>query len=166
MSRWQPERLPEEVRRMASEAARSAGVSLPLWLSRAIREASAAETAASGPPPISPAAQKVLTVLAAAVARGDMQPLDEGRSYLRLATEFGLSAEEMAAAVGRPRDHVARQLRLISLPEHVVQLIERRALSVEHAYALFEATDPAQLGLAVQALGRAVEAARAGERGP
>ena len=165
MSRWHPERLPDEVRQMASAAAHAAGVSLPLWLSRAIRDASAAESAAGAPRPIPPAAQKILALLKGTVAHGDLPTLEEARSYRRLATEFGLSAEEISQSVGRPHEHVARQLRLSALPENVVQLIERRALSVEHAYALLEAKDPASLGQAVQALGRAVQSTRANERG-
>lgn len=162
--RWQPALVPMAARRLAETAAREAGVSLALWLSRAVRTVSAAESAAAAPRPIPSAAQKVLAVLAETLAREEVPPLEEGRSYLRLTTEFGLSADEIAAVVQMPRDHVARRLRLVGLPDNVCQLIERRVLSVEHAYALIEAKDPASLAQAVQALGRAVETTR-GERG-
>jgi ParB family chromosome partitioning protein len=165
--RWQPERLPEEVRRMAEAAAARAGMPLALWLVRVVQEASASERPAISMPerPIGSAAQAALAVLAQNLRHGDFPPLDEARTYLRLMTEFGLSAAEITAAVGRPRDHVARALRLLGLPESVRRLIERRALSAEHAYALIEAEDPAALAEAVLALGLAADETRRRARG-
>lgn len=163
--RWQPERLPEEVRRMAEAAADRAGMPLALWLVRLVHEASAAERLPAPERPIGSAAQVALSVLAQNLRYEDFPPLDEARTYLRLMTEFGLSPAEITAAVGRPRDHVARALRLLGLPETVRRLIERRALSAEHAYALIEAEDPAALAEAVLALGLAADETRRRARG-
>jgi ParB family transcriptional regulator, chromosome partitioning protein len=158
--RWQPKLLSPEARRMAEAAARQAGLSLALWLARTIRQASSAEHV----PPrasVSGAAAKALTLLAETLQPGSAPPLDEARAYLRLMTEFRLSIGEIAAGVGRPRKHVVRALRLLALPQNVRQLIEQRALSADHAYALTDADDPERLAQAVLALGLAADEARA-----
>lgn len=157
--RWRPERLPPEVRRLAEAAAQKARLPLGQWLGQVIRatgaiERVAPESTASG------AAQKTLALLAEALRSGDCPPLDEARTYLRLINEFGLSAAEIAAGVGRPQAHVARALQLLTLPQSVRRLIEQRALSAEHAYALLEAQDPARLAQATLALGLAADETR------
>jgi ParB-like chromosome segregation protein Spo0J len=157
--RWQPQRLPEDVRRLAETAAAEAGLPLPIWLRRLIEESAAAESAASRP--ASAAAHKALTLLAENLRYDHFPPLDEARAYRRLTTEFGLSASDIATGVGRPAEQVTRALKLLGLPEKVQQLIERRALSPAHAYALIEAEDPEGLAEAVLALGLAVDETRA-----
>jgi len=157
--RWQPDRLPEQVRRMAEAAARAAGLSLKQWLGRVVRAASAIERVAPEHA-VSGAAQKALALLADALEPGTFPPLDEARAYLRLMTEFGLSAGEISRAVSRPSEHIARALRLLALPQSVRELIERRALSAEHAYALLDGKDPASLAEAALALGLAADETR------
>lgn len=157
--RWQPARLPREVRRMAEAAAQQAQLSLPEWLGQVIRATSALERVA--PDAVGTgAAQKALALLAEALRSDDFPPLDEARAYLRLITEFGFGAGEIAQAVARPSAHVARALRLLTLPPHVRELIERRALSAGHAYALLDAQDPESLAQAVLALGLAADETR------
>jgi hypothetical protein len=157
--RWQPERLPQEVRRLAEAAALQAGLPLTEWLRRVVRAASAIERVAP-PPGLSPAAQKALSALAEALKPGTYPPLDEARMYLRLMSEFGLTTADIAAGLARPREHIERALRLLRLPETVRRLIERRSLSAEHAYALLDAKDPESLAQAVRALGHATEEMR------
>ena len=98
--------------------------------------------------------------MAEALRPGDYPPLNEARAYYRLMSEFGLSVGEIARGVGRSRDQVARALRLLALPPGVCELIERRALSAEHAYALTDAQDPEGLAQAVLALGLAADETR------
>ncbi len=157
--RWQPERLPREVRRMAEAAAQQARLPLGQWLGEVIRATSAIEQVAPEST-ASGAARKALALLAGALRSGDCPPLDEARTYLRLITEFGLSAAEVAEGVDRPQAHVARALQLLTLPQSVRRLIEQRALSAEHAYALLEARDPARLAEATLALGLAADETR------
>ncbi len=144
---------------MAEAAAQQAQLSLAQWLGQVIRATSALERVAPEPA-ASAAAQKALTLLAEALGASDVPPLDEARAYLRLFTEFGLSAAEIADAVGRSQAHIARALRLLTLPQNVRQLIERRALSAAHAYALLDAQDPENLAQAALALGLAADETR------
>ena len=160
-ARWQPERLPPEVRRMAEAAARASGLSLRQWLGSVVRAQSAIERAAPDSDPVaSGAAQRALAMLADTLRGRDMPPFDEARAYFRLISEFGLNGEEIARGVGKPPEHVARALRLLTLPQKVRRLVERRALSAEHAYALIDAKDPENLASAVLALGLAADETR------
>jgi ParB/RepB/Spo0J family partition protein len=144
---------------MAEAAAQAAGVPLRQWLASVIRAASAIEHAAPDPATAG-AVQRALAMLAETLAGGDFPPLAEAHAYFRLVNEFGLEPEAIARGVGRSPDHVARALRLLTLPQSVRQMIERRALSAEHAYALIDAQDPESLAQAVLALGLAVDETR------
>ena len=86
--------------------------------------------------------------------RDDLSPVDEARGYDRLLAEFSLTQQEVADAVGRDRSTVANALRLLKLPEPVLQMLHEGLLTVGHARALL-ALDDAR---AVTALAREVVA--------
>jgi ParB family chromosome partitioning protein len=161
--RWRPDHLSEEARRLAESAARRDGVPLRHWLAQAIRRASSAENVPA-PTALARAAAKSLALLAQSLASPVFPPLDEARAYHRLMREFGLSMGEIAAGIARPREHVERALRLLALPASVRELVERRALSAEHAYALTESRDPGSLAQAAPAHGLAADEPRAPAR--
>ena len=68
--------------------------------------------------------------------RVDLNPIEEARAYTRLSDEEGLSQADIAQMVDKSRSHVANLMRLLSLPEDVVALVEKEALSMGHARAL------------------------------
>jgi ParB family chromosome partitioning protein len=74
--------------------------------------------------------------------RHDLSPVDEARGYERLIAEFSLTQQDIADAVGRDRSTVANALRLLKLPEAVLQLLHDGALTVGHARALLGLADP------------------------
>lgn len=74
--------------------------------------------------------------------RDDLSPVDEARGYDRLLAEFSLTQQDVADAVGRDRSTVANALRLLKLPEPVLQLLHEGGLSVGHARALLALDDP------------------------
>lgn len=74
--------------------------------------------------------------------RDDLSPVDEARGYDRLLAEFSLTQQDVADAVGRDRSTVANALRLLKLPEPVLQMLHEGALSVGHARALLALDDP------------------------
>ncbi|MDR7386227.1 MAG: ParB/RepB/Spo0J family partition protein [Armatimonadota bacterium] len=82
--------------------------------------------------------------------RQDLNPVERARAYRRLVQEFGLSQQEIARLVGRSQPAVANTLRLLSLPQEVLQAVEKGQLSEAHARLLLEVEDP----------GRRVELAR------
>ena len=68
--------------------------------------------------------------------REDLNPVEEGRAYQRLADNDGMSQAEIAKLVDKSRSHVANLQRLLQLPDVVLDLVEEGALSMGHARAL------------------------------
>jgi ParB family transcriptional regulator, chromosome partitioning protein len=68
--------------------------------------------------------------------REDLNPVEEGRAYHRLAAEEGMTQAEIARLVDKSRSHVANLQRLLELPEAVLELVEAGTLSMGHARAL------------------------------
>ena len=73
--------------------------------------------------------------------REDLNPVDEALAYQRLADEFGLTQDQIGAAVGKDRASVANHLRLLRLPEEVRGDLASGALSMGHARALLALPD-------------------------
>jgi len=72
------------------------------------------------------------------VQRTDLNPIEEASAYKRLADDFGLSQEEIAAKVGRDRSTVANALRLLTLPRAVREALISRQVTAGHARALLQ----------------------------
>jgi ParB family chromosome partitioning protein len=68
--------------------------------------------------------------------REDLNPVEEAEAYQRLATEFGLTQEEIAKRVGKSRTAVTNALRLLSLEQAFRDLLSQGRLSAGHARAL------------------------------
>lgn len=77
--------------------------------------------------------------------REDLNAMEEAKGYQRLAEEFGHSHEEIAAAIGKSRPHVANMIRLLQLPSSVQSMVTNGDLSAGHARALLNAENPALL---------------------
>jgi ParB family chromosome partitioning protein len=75
--------------------------------------------------------------------RESLNPVDEALAYQRLADEFSLTQEQIAAAVGKDRSSVANFMRLLKLPEEVRADLASGALSTGHARALLALPDAA-----------------------
>lgn len=68
--------------------------------------------------------------------RADLNPVEEAKGYHRLIVEFGLTQEEAAQSVGKSRPAIANAMRLLALPEEVLQFLEGGQISAGHARAL------------------------------
>jgi ParB family chromosome partitioning protein len=75
--------------------------------------------------------------------REGLNPIDEALAYQRLADEFSLTQEQIAAAVGKDRSSVANFMRLLKLPEEVRADLASGTLSTGHARALLALPDAA-----------------------
>ena len=74
--------------------------------------------------------------------REDLNPIEEAKGYRSLMSDYGLTQEETARSVGRSRPTVANALRLLTLSEPVLSLVESGQLSAGHARALIPLEDP------------------------
>lgn len=86
--------------------------------------------------------------------REDLNPAEEARGYQALMEDYGLTQEQVAQRIGKSRPAVANTLRLLSLPEDLMQLVEEGQLSAGHARAILGAPTAA---LQRQAAKKAVE---------
>ena len=75
--------------------------------------------------------------------REGLNPVDEALAYQRLADDFSLTQEQIAAAVGKDRSSVANFLRLLKLPDEVRAELASGTLSTGHARALLALPDAA-----------------------
>jgi ParB family transcriptional regulator, chromosome partitioning protein len=73
--------------------------------------------------------------------RENLNPVDEALAYQRLAEDFSLTQDQIAAAVGKDRSSVANFIRLLRLPEEVRGDLATGALSTGHARALLPLPD-------------------------
>lgn len=70
------------------------------------------------------------------IQREDLNPVEEARGYGALIERFGLTQDQVAKQVGRDRSTVANMLRLLALPEEVLEMLRVGELSTGHARAL------------------------------
>ena len=70
------------------------------------------------------------------VQREDLNPIEEALAYDALIDRFGLTQEQVARQVGKSRSTIANLLRLLELPDEVLELVKDGALSEGHARAL------------------------------
>jgi len=78
------------------------------------------------------------------IQREDLNPLEEARALERLISEFGITHQQAADAVGRSRAAVSNLLRLLELAPEITALVESRELEMGHARALLALTQRRQ----------------------
>jgi ParB family chromosome partitioning protein len=95
------------------------------------------------------------TALIENIQREDLNPIEEAGAYRRLVSEFALTQEQIADAVGKDRSSVANCLRLLKLPDEIRAEVASRTLSMGHARALLAIEDgAAQRRLAREVIAR------------
>lgn len=82
--------------------------------------------------------------------REDLNSVEEARGYDRLKREFGLTQEEVASATGKARSTIANSLRLLALPNAVLELLSQGSLEKGHAKLLVSLDPNKALNLAKQ----------------
>jgi ParB family chromosome partitioning protein len=70
------------------------------------------------------------------VQRHDLNPLEEAQGYQRLINEFNYDQGKVSKFIGKSRSYITNSLRLLTLPEDVIKLIEKQKLSAGHAKIL------------------------------
>jgi ParB family transcriptional regulator, chromosome partitioning protein len=86
------------------------------------------------------------------MARQDLNPVDAARACAALVDELGLSKEEVGRRVGRSRAAISNMVRLLELPDEILQMLESGELSEGHGRAILQLRDrSAQRALARRA---------------
>ena len=78
------------------------------------------------------------------IQRENLNPLEEAHALERLISEFDLTHQEAAEAVGRSRASVSNLLRLLDLSDKVKSMVEKREIEMGHARALLAVSNKTQ----------------------
>ncbi len=70
------------------------------------------------------------------VQRNDLNPLEEAQGYQRLINDFSYDQEKVSKFIGKSRSYITNCLRILTLPNDVLNLIEAKKLSTGHAKIL------------------------------
>ena len=70
------------------------------------------------------------------VQRKDLNPVEEAESYNNLIQNFGYDHEKVSQFIGKSRSHISNSIRLLSLPEKILDLIRNNKISQGHAKVL------------------------------
>ncbi len=73
--------------------------------------------------------------------RENLNPIEEARGYNELIESYDMTQEEVAKTVGRSRSAVSNSMRLLSLPDEVLEMLENGEISVGHGKALLSFDD-------------------------
>ena len=70
------------------------------------------------------------------VQRQDLNPIEEARGYQRLIDDFNYNQDKLSKFIGKSRSYIANSLRLLSLNEEILVMVENKNLSAGHARSL------------------------------
>ncbi len=79
------------------------------------------------------------------VQRQDLNSIEEARGYQKLIDDFNYNQEKLSKFIGKSRSYIANSLRLLSLPEEVLLMVEQGNLSAGHARSLIGLNNPADI---------------------
>jgi ParB family chromosome partitioning protein len=77
--------------------------------------------------------------------RTDLNPIEEALGYRQLKEEYGMTQEQIAKSVSKSRPAVANAMRLLSLPEAVIDMLRENKLTAGHAKPLLSLVTAAQM---------------------
>ena len=70
------------------------------------------------------------------VQRHDLNPFEEAQGYKRLIDEFSYDQEKVSKFIGKSRSYITNSLRILTLPDEVIKLLEKQKLTAGHAKIL------------------------------
>ncbi len=76
------------------------------------------------------------------VQRQDLNAIEEARGYQRLIEEFSYNQEKLSKFIGKSRSYIANSLRLLSLSDDILLMVEDGKLSAGHARSLIGIQNP------------------------
>lgn len=76
------------------------------------------------------------------VQRTDLNPVEEAQGYQNLIDKYGYTQKQVSDWIGKSRSHIANTLRLMNLPQSVLDMLTDGRLSAGHARALLASDTP------------------------
>ena len=79
------------------------------------------------------------------VQRQDLNPIEEARGYQKLVDDFSYNQEKLSQFIGKSRSYIANSLRLLSLPNEILLMVEQESLSAGHARSLINLNNSVEI---------------------
>ena len=79
------------------------------------------------------------------IQRDDLNPIEEARGYKRLSEEFNYDHEHISKLMSKSRSHVSNTLRLLTLPEDIISMLEEGTLTSGQARPLIGLVNASQI---------------------
>ena len=76
------------------------------------------------------------------VQRQDLNAIDEAESYKNLIDNFGYDQEKVSKFIGKSRSYISNSLRLLTLPEKLIDMVRNEKISQGHARVLIGLENP------------------------
>ena len=70
------------------------------------------------------------------VQRQDLNPVEEARGYQKLIDDFQYNQDKLSKFIGKSRSYIANSLRLLSLSDEVLLMVETGTITAGHARSL------------------------------
>ena len=77
--------------------------------------------------------------------RENLTPIEEAKGYKTLMDTYGFTQEQVSSSVGKSRSAVANSLRLLNLPEEIIDLTSQGKITGGHARALLSLDDKEEM---------------------
>jgi ParB family chromosome partitioning protein len=79
------------------------------------------------------------------IQRSDLSLIEEALGYRQLIDDFSYSQEQIAARVSKSRSHITNILRILTLPDSVKEMLDKKLISMGHARAIINSKNPQEL---------------------
>lgn len=76
--------------------------------------------------------------------REDLNPIEEAEGYKNLMENFGLTQENLSRSLGKSRSAIANSVRILSLPQNIIDMVRNGLISEGHARTLLSVEDDAE----------------------
>jgi len=80
------------------------------------------------------------------VQRQDLNPIEEAQGYQKLIDDFNYNQDKLSKFIGKSRSYIANSLRLLSLPQEVLSMIEKGHLTAGHGRSLIGLNNASEIG--------------------
>lgn len=92
--------------------------------------------------------QNMLVAIIENVQREDLNPIEEARGIRVMIEDYELTQDEVAKAVSKSRPYITNALRMLKLPDAVLDMVSAGKLSAGHARAILSAKEEEQTEIA------------------
>ena len=84
------------------------------------------------------------------VQRSDLNPVEEAAAYKELIDKYGMTQESLSKTMGKSRPYIANSMRLLALPDEVLEMLRNGDITTGHAKVLMSINDKMKMIMAAE----------------